>query len=78
MPQRKGLGNTFPTVFFAGVVATVLMVVLVSTHAYDILPHNTISDCREQCLGKDSPDDCYAFCDCIHTDGQPLGKCLSH
>ena len=77
MPRRKDLSNRFPTMFFAGMVATVLMVVLVSTQAYDIVPHNTISDCREQCRSTDNPDDCYAFCDCIHIDGQPLGKCLN-
>ena len=76
MAKQKDLSNRFPTMFFAGVVATVFIVVLVNTQAYNIKPRNTISDCRKQCKDSDNPDACYDFCDCIHIDGQSLDKCL--
>ena len=76
MPKKKDLSNKFPTLLFAGVVTTVFIVGLVTIYAYNILPRNTISDCRKQCKAKDNPDHCYDFCNCIHINGQPLGKCL--
>jgi hypothetical protein len=77
MPMPESLSSSFPTVFFSGVVAAVLSVVLVNIYAYDIKPHNTMSDCKAQCGDSDNPEACYEFCDCIHVDGQPLDGCLN-
>jgi uncharacterized membrane protein YphA (DoxX/SURF4 family) len=67
--------NTFPKMFFAGVVgAVVLVVVLVS--AYDVKPRNTLAECRAQFAGSNRTAAGYRFCDCIHKQGQPLGKTL--
>ena len=76
IPDQKKLSNKFPAVFFAAVVATVFLVVVLITNAYDIMPRNTLSECEKQCQGSDQSKACYDFCACIHTDGQPLDQCL--
>lgn len=76
LPERKDLTNSFPTMMFAGVVATVFIVVVVLTNIFDIKPYNTLSDCRKHCEGKANAKARYEFCDCIHVQGQPLDKCL--
>jgi uncharacterized membrane protein YphA (DoxX/SURF4 family) len=75
--SRKPLNNKFPTVFFAGVVATVIIVVLVLTKAYNIMPRNTLPDCQRQCKDSKNPGACNVFCEGIHKEGQPLDKCLA-
>jgi uncharacterized membrane protein YphA (DoxX/SURF4 family) len=75
-PPPKAISNKFPAAFFAGVVATVAIVVLVLTNVFDIMPCNTQSECAGQCNVSADPKACYNFCDCIHKKGQPLNKCL--
>jgi uncharacterized membrane protein YphA (DoxX/SURF4 family) len=76
VPMWKELCNTFPTKFFAGVVSTVTLVLLIFFLGYDIMPRNTTRDCKGQCEDSANPEACYTFCDCIHLQGQPLQKCL--
>ncbi len=46
--------------------------------ACEIMPYNTLPDCREQqCKDSKKSKACYQFCDCIHKDGQPLDSCLA-
>ena len=59
--------RTFPTLCLAA---------LVFLSACEIMPRNTLKDCRAQCKDSDKPDACYDFCDCIHKYGQPLNHCL--
>ncbi|MFN8357617.1 MAG: DoxX family protein [Spirosomataceae bacterium] len=68
--------NRFPTLFFAGVAATVVAVVLAVTHLYTIMPRNTLPDCQHQCASSPHPAACRQFCDCVHTQGQVFEKCL--
>ena len=75
LPGKNELSNRFPTLFFAGVMAAVV-VVLLNTQAYDMKPYNTISECRANCEDSDYPEDCERFCDCIHGEGRPLDECL--
>ena len=42
----------------------------------EIMPRNTLKDCREQCKDSKRSKACYEFCDCIHKQGEPLNKCL--
>jgi hypothetical protein len=55
----------------------ILLAALVFTTACEIMPQNTLSDCREQCKDSDKPNACYDFCACIHSNCQPLDKCLA-
>lgn len=73
---QKNLSNKFPTLFFAGVFATVVLYVLFITNVYNIMPRNTLPDCMTQCDDSSNPRACEDFCDCIHTQGRPLDECL--
>ncbi|RFZ83462.1 DoxX family protein [Mucilaginibacter terrenus] len=70
--------NSFPKAFFAGVFATVAMVVFALTHVFSIMPRNTLSDCNLQCKDSANPGACKIFCECIHQKGQPLNNCLEN
>lgn len=54
----------------------VIIAALVFTTACEIMPRNTLRDCRDQCKDSKKSKACYDFCDCIHKDGQPLDSCL--
>jgi hypothetical protein len=49
---------------------------LVLTSACEIMPRNTIRDCREQCSDTKKTKACMEFCNCIHLKGEALNKCL--
>jgi len=76
LPKRDSLSYKFPIRFFAGVAATIFIVVFSLVNAFDIMPRNTLSGCERQCNGNSNTEACCDFCDCIHAQGQPLGKCL--
>ena len=54
----------------------ILFATLVFTSACEIMPRNTLGDCRDQCKDSKKSKACYDFCDCIHNEGQPLDSCL--
>ena len=68
--------SRFPARFFAGVAATVMLVVALAVFGFDIKPRVSLKDCRSQCEGSNNPQACYDFCDCIYNSGQPLDQCL--
>lgn len=74
--QPKVTSNKFPTLFFAGVFVTVVAFVFIITHVFDIMPRNTLNNCKAQCGNKENPNACKVFCDCIHTKGMPFDKAL--
>jgi uncharacterized membrane protein YphA (DoxX/SURF4 family) len=76
LPKPKVISNKFPTILFAGAAATVIILVLVITNVYNIMPRNTLADCKQQCTNSKNPGACNVFCDCIHKKGQPLTKSL--
>ncbi|MEO8589353.1 MAG: DoxX family protein [Flavobacteriales bacterium] len=69
--------NSFPFKFFAGVGATVVLMVLLIQFGYSITPRIRLSDCKEQCTGSNKCKACEDFCACIHVYGQPLDSCLA-
>jgi len=74
--EEKRTKSKFPFLFFGGVVATLAAVVYVNHVMYDIRPGNEPAECWNGCPGNRNPQACEAFCDCIHNQGKPLGKCL--
>ena len=74
--KQRSLSNKFLAMFFAGVAATVIILVLVIANAYKIMPRNNLSDCEKQFKGTNRTKAGYNFCDCIHNHGEPLDKCL--
>ncbi|MFD2718061.1 DoxX family protein [Hymenobacter monticola] len=73
VPER--ISQKFPKAFFAGSVALVALVVLL-TRLFDVMPRNTLADCRSQFKGTRRTEAGAAFCDCIHQQGQPLDQAL--
>ncbi len=76
LPGQQRRDNKFALLFFAGVGLTILTFGLVITHVFDVLPRNTIADCRRQFQGGRRTQAGYEFCDCIHQRGQALDKSL--
>jgi hypothetical protein len=74
--NEKRANNKFPFMFFAGVVATLAIVVFLNNVIYDIRPGNEPAECWNGCPGNSNPKACEEFCDCIHNKGKPLGICL--
>ncbi|MFD1258065.1 DoxX family protein [Mucilaginibacter terrae] len=72
----KVISNKFPTLFFAGVFATVVLWGVIITHVYDIMPRNTIKGCKTQCDDNANPNACNTFCESIHLKGETLDKSL--
>jgi len=69
--------NKFPGLFFAGVFATAVSVIVINIFLFDIRPGNSQIECTNMCKNSDSPNACQHFCDCIYTQGNQLNVCLS-
>ena len=76
MPKRQDLSSKFPIGFFAGVVATISLVMAINVFGYKMFPRNTLTACKKECESKKNPDGCFDFCDCIHIEGHSLDTCL--
>jgi len=70
------LSNKFPILFFTGVLCAIAICVVGIPSLYHIKPRNTLAQCRKQFRGSNRTRAGYAFCDCIHVQGQPLDDCL--
>lgn len=73
---KQLLNDKFPTLFFAGVFAAVVICVVGIPSLYAIKPRNTLSQCQKQFAGKNKIKAGDGFCKCIHQDGKPLAKCM--
>lgn len=74
---KRLFSDKFPTLFFAGVFASVVFFVMVVPRFYGIMPHNTFPRCLRQFNGTNRTQAGKNFCNCIHTNSEPLNKCLS-
>jgi uncharacterized membrane protein YphA (DoxX/SURF4 family) len=73
---KKTLSSKFPFVFFGGVLATVILVIVINIFLFEIRPGNSLIECRNGCLDSRYPKASEKFCDCIYNQGKPLDKCL--
>ena len=71
------LTSRFPRLFFAGVLAAVASVIVLTGFLFDIMPGNEEAECRNVCRYSDNPNACQGFCDCIYNQGDPLNACLN-
>ncbi|HVG16726.1 MAG TPA: hypothetical protein VM935_17255 [Chitinophagaceae bacterium] len=55
---------------------TIILSSLLFASSCEIMPRNTLKDCRQQCDESKKSKACYEFCDCIHKRGEPLDSCL--
>ncbi len=74
---KRLLNDKFPTLFFAGVFAAVVLFAVVVPSLYGVKPRNTLPQCLRQFKDSTKTKAGESFCDCIHERGEPLGKCLS-
>lgn len=66
----------FPFVFFTGVVITILLTVAVAKFGNEVMPRNSISDCKKEFKNTINETAGYKFCECIHINGTSLDECL--
>jgi uncharacterized membrane protein YphA (DoxX/SURF4 family) len=66
----------FPLMFFSGVVIIVALTISFARFGYDVMPRNSLSDCKKQFENSRNETAGFKFCECIHNDGQPLDECL--
>ena len=69
--------DKFPMLFFAGVFAAVVFFMFIVPRLYSIRPRNTLPQCLRQFKDGSRVKAGENFCNCIHTSGEPLGKCLN-
>lgn len=74
--DKRNISNKFPTAFFSGVAAVVIILILVIAKGFRIKPHNTLAECKVQCSTSHKPGACNTFCNDIHNAGRPLDSCL--
>ncbi|MCD6018990.1 MAG: hypothetical protein K0S53_2111 [Bacteroidetes bacterium] len=51
---------------------SISITLLILTCSCEIMPRNTLKDCRAQCKGSTKSKACLEFCDCIHKRGSLL------
>ncbi len=73
-PQKYS--NKFPFLFSAGVISTMVFFVWFSLFGLEVMPQNSLGDCKSQFTGTDKEVLGYEFCECVHTVGNPLDDCL--
>lgn len=71
------LNDKFPTLFFAGVFAAIVVCVVGIPSLYHIKPRNTLAQCVKQFRNNNRTQAGAKFCDCIHKTGEPLDKCMN-
>jgi len=76
LAEKKSLSNKFPTLFFAGVFAAIVVFVAGIPSLYSILPRNTLAQCLKQFKDTRRVKSGEDFCCCIHKNGESLDKCL--
>jgi uncharacterized membrane protein YphA (DoxX/SURF4 family) len=69
--------DKFPWLFFAGVFAAVVICVIGIPSLYSIKPRNTLPQCLRQFKNSTRTKAGENFCNCIHQNGEPLGKCMN-
>ncbi len=74
---KQLFNQKFPTLFFAGVFAAIVIFVVGIPSLYSIKPRNTLAQCLKQFKDSRKAKAGENFCGCIHQNGEPLDKCLN-
>jgi hypothetical protein len=74
---KQLFNDKFPTLFFAGVFAAVVIFVVGIPNLYSVKPRNTLPQCLRQFKDSSKTKAGENFCNCIHNNGEPLNKCLN-
>ena len=76
LQKPKKYNNKFPFIFFTTVVAIVALTVGIFVFGYEVMPRNSLSDCKKQFVNTEKETVGLQFCECIHKKGNALNKCL--
>ena len=76
LEKPKKYSNKFPFLFFTAVVTTVGLTVGIFVFGYEVMPRNSLSDCKKQFVNTEKETVGFQFCECIHKNGNSLNKCL--
>lgn len=68
--------NKFPVSFFLGVLGIMAFTVWFALFGHEVMPQNSLKDCKSQFINTHNEAVGFAFCECIHTTGNPLDDCL--
>lgn len=68
--------SKFPILFFLSVFSTIIGVILFSLYGHEVMPRNSLTDCKGQFIGKKNEAAGAVFCECIHAQGNHLEACL--
>ena len=74
--KPKKYSTKFPFLFFTGVIAIIALTVVVFAFGYEVMPRNSMSDCKKQFVNTEKKTIGFEFCKCIHKKGKPLNDCL--
>ena len=74
---KQLLNDKFPALFFTGVFAAMVICVVGIPNLFIVKPHNSLRDCVKQFKDTNRTGAGENFCNCIHQNGEPLGKCLN-
>lgn len=66
----------FPWLFLLFVTACVILAITYGEIGHDVMPRNSLADCKKQFANTERETAGYEFCECIHTQGKPLDDCL--
>ena len=74
---KQLLSDKFPTLFFAGVFAAIVVCMVGIPSLYYVKPRNSLPQCVKQFKNTNRTQAGEKFCDCIHKNGEPLDKCMN-
>ncbi|MFY0630711.1 MAG: DoxX family protein [Flavobacteriaceae bacterium] len=77
LEKPKKYSNKFPFLFFTGVIATIGITLAVFIFGHDVMPRNSLSDCKKQFVNTENEAVGFEFCECIHKKGNSLDECLT-
>ncbi len=69
--------NGFPIYLFLAVAVSFALSLFVFLKGFDIMPRNSLADCKSQYAHTQYQAIGNEFCDCVHTHGSPLDDCLA-
>lgn len=68
----------FPFLFFAAVTSVMGLVVWFANYGHQIMPRNSLKDCKSQFENTANETVGFEFCECIHTQGNSLESCIQN
>lgn len=66
----------FPVLFFTGVISIMGFTIWFAQTGYQVMPRNSLGDCKSQFTNSENELIGFEFCKCLHTQGNSLDTCL--